>query len=180
MLESRNEPVSDLDVDALVDRICTRFFEAPCKKLSSTLELLKHYETFLLGDGFLAHLFDVPLVSDAQADKLCHFFSRPEPQILEDTATAASPVQWADIIRSPNYEPTLQDDGSYRLFLSEHNMWVKLSESDHSLMETLLPRQLVDPKSYLPDVKAEIKTTELARAQITGWQKVIFECLFLL
>lgn len=178
MSENRNETVSTLKVDDLADRICTRYFEPPLKKLFSTLELLKNYETFLQGEDLIAHLFDVPLMSDVQANNLCHFFSRPQPQVLEDNATAASPVQWADIVRIPTYEPALQDDGSYHLFLAERNIWLKLSESDHNLMKTPFPRQMIDHKSYPDDVKAEIEATELARAQMTRWQKAVFECLF--
>jgi hypothetical protein len=162
--------------DTLANAICVRLFEPFHKQISSFLELLRSYQVVLQSDKWIAQLFDLPLASDLHANKLSHLFSIPQPQIKECTATAAIPVQWADIARIPIYAPTRQEDGSYHLLLPDGKILVKLSKFDHDLMVTEIPRKVVDPKSYPCDMSAEIKATRLAKAQITLWKDLLLEC----
>jgi hypothetical protein len=161
----------------LAGRIRNHYFEPSRKVLLPALELLRSYQLFLQTDALVAHLFGVPLASDLQANSLGHFFSRPQPQVLEEAATAASPVQWADIVRIPTYAPVRQEDGSYHLRLPGSKKLVKLSEFDHDMMTTAIPSQMINPKSYPGDVSAEIEVTRLARDQVARLKDLVSECL---
>lgn len=168
-------------LNAVADRIRQEYFEPSHERLQSTLELLQSYQYLSFLAPFvvpMVRLFEVPLVSDVQAEKLHHNFSTPQPNLLKASTARTNPVQWADIACLDLYDPVPQEDGSYHLHLPKDKIVVKLSKFDHDMLISTIPRKMIDPMSYASDVSAEIDVTRLAIAQLAPWRDLASQCLF--
>ncbi|KAJ5566724.1 uncharacterized protein N7459_010106 [Penicillium hispanicum] len=150
--------------------IVTRYFSPPEDKLVSILEFLQPYQTVLQAGIYLSRVFGLPLISDIKASGISSLFSKCAPQILEIEQAECSTVNWVDILRSPIYNPQLQENGEYHVRIEKANALVILSKDDHDFIATGLPRQLIDPQSYPGDLTSEMNTVKLAIAQISHWK----------
>lgn len=97
---------------------------------------------------------------------------------MKAAETETIPVDWAEVARTPIYEPVPQDDGSYQLCLREGKVLVKLSKFDHDMMTSTIPRQIINPRSYSGDVSVEIDAIRLAMDQIARWKDTVIQCSF--
>ena len=177
--ETHDVPQSSLSTGGdSVNQSITQYFSLSEEKLISVLELLRSHQAVSQAGVSLARLFRVPLGSDLKAASIGPLFSRPEPQVLEVEQMGCTTVHWADVLRSPIYDPKLQHNGKYRVRIDQGNALVELSKKDYEFINTKLPRQIIDPQSYPSDLTSEINTVKIAIAQIAPWQDIAAQCLF--
>ncbi|KAJ5292218.1 hypothetical protein N7478_001469 [Penicillium angulare] len=155
--------------------IISRFFIPSEFNLTSTLELLLSYQTVLQADINLARLFEFPLASDHKAAGLASLFTSTEPCVLGIEEISDASISWADVVRSPLYDAELQGNGTYHVRIQKGNALLELSKVDHDFIGTKIPRQLVDPHSYLSDLVSEITATQSTFEHITSWQEIIVQ-----
>lgn len=161
-----------------VNHSITQYFSLTEEKLISVLEMLRSHQAVSQAGASLARLFQVPLISDLKAAKIAPLFSSPEPQIVEIEEMGCSTVHWADVLRSPIYDPKRQHNGNYHVRIDQGNALVELSNEDYEFINTKFPRQFIDPQSYAGDLASEINTVKLAIAQIAPWQDIAAQCSY--
>jgi hypothetical protein len=150
--------------------------------LQSALEQLESFAAVLLGNNSLAWQFDLPLASDTKAAKIDSLFDTLQ-LVEDDDGEVDNGICWLDVVLEPTYQPTLREDGYYYLQLNGRKGQIKLSESDHKLIESSIPSRLVNPLSYPGDVRAEKKAMRIVEDLLLtlnevasqGWYSL---CLF--
>jgi hypothetical protein len=96
-----------------------------------------------------------------------------ELRILEDeNGELDNDIRWIDVLLALTYEPTPQEDGSLHLRLDGRKGLIKMSTSDHGLIKTGIPQQLLNPRTYKSDVLAERATMKLVEQELEFSNKV--------
>jgi hypothetical protein len=141
------------------------YFTPARQRLQSVLELSRALVAILRGDNSLARYFHVPFASDSIAEKIESLFG--ELRVLKDeNGELDNDICWIDVLLAPNYEPTPQEDGSLHLRLDGRKGLIKMSASDHGLIKTGIPQQLLNPRTYESDVRAERETMRLVEQEL--------------
>ncbi|KAF4230171.1 hypothetical protein CNMCM8980_005916 [Aspergillus fumigatiaffinis] len=139
--------------------------------LQSVLELSRAQVAVLEGENSLARHFHVPFASDSIAERVENLFS--ELRVLKDeNGELDHDIRWIDVLLAPTYEPTLQEDGSLHLRLDGRKGLIKISTSDHGLIKTGIPQQLLNPCTYESDVLAEREIMEIVEQELATLNKV--------
>jgi hypothetical protein len=139
--------------------------------LQSVLELSRAQVAALEGENSLARHFHVPFASDSIAERVENLFS--ELRVLKDeNGELDHDIRWIDVLLAPTYEPTPQEDGSLHLRLDGRKGLIKISTSDHGLIKTGIPQQLLNPCTYESDVLAEREIMEIVEQELATLNKV--------
>lgn len=139
--------------------------------LQSVLELSRAQVAVLKGENSLARHFHVPFASDSIAQRVENLFG--ELRVLKDeNGELDDDIRWIDVLLAPTYEPTPQEDGSLYLRLDGRKGLIKMSTSDHDLIQTGIPQKLLNPRTYESDVLAEGETMKLVEQELATWNKV--------
>ncbi|KAI2756354.1 hypothetical protein DTO006G1_7994 [Penicillium roqueforti] len=160
----------DSSLDSGEEKIRLRHFYPSRQKLLFVRELLRSYQAMLDGDNSFARMFNVPLMSDVLAERITRLFSESRPKVLE---ACNHDINWVDVIRECLVEVKRHDNGMYQYYLPKRKALVEMSEFDHCLVLSGIPRQLVHPKSHPSDVQAERSTLELLAKEISSWNDII-------
>jgi hypothetical protein len=139
--------------------------------LQSVLELSRAQVAVLESENSLARHFHVPFASDSIAERVENLFS--ELRVLKDeNGELDHDIRWIDVLLAPTYEPTPQEDGSLHLRLDGRKGLIKISTSDHGLIKTGIPQQLLNPCTYESDVLAEREIMEIVEQELATLNKV--------
>lgn len=160
----------DSSLDSGEEKIRLRHFYPSRQKLLFVRELLRSYQARLDGDNSFARMFNVPLMSDVLAERIARLFSESRPKVLE---ACNDDINWVDVVRECLVEVKRHDNGMYQYYLPKRKALVEMSEFDHCLVLSGIPRQLVHPKSHPSDVQAERRTLELLAKEISSWNDII-------
>ncbi|KAJ6033856.1 pectate lyase superfamily protein domain-containing protein [Penicillium canescens] len=152
------------------EQVRLRHFYPSRQKLLFVLEILRSYQAMLHGDNSFARFFNVPLMSDVLAERIVSLFSEARPKILE---ACNHDINWADVVRERLFEVKRHENGKYQYYLPKRKALVEMSEFDHCLILSGIPRQLVHPKSHSSDVQAERSTLELIAKEIASWNDIL-------
>ncbi|KAF7177422.1 hypothetical protein CNMCM7691_005627 [Aspergillus felis] len=149
-----------------------RAFFTPARQwLRSVLELSRAQVAVLRGEYSLARYFNVPFASDSIAERVENLFG--ELRVLKDeNGELDNGIRWIDVLLAPTYEPTPQEDGSLHLRLDGRKGLIKMSTSDHDLIKTGIPQQLLNPRTYESDVLAERETMKLVEQELAFLNEV--------
>ncbi|KAH1416212.1 hypothetical protein KXX64_004910 [Aspergillus fumigatus] len=139
--------------------------------LQSVLELSRAQVAVLKGENSLARHFHVPFASDSIAQRVENLFG--ELRVLKDeNGELDDDIRWIDVLLAPTYEPTPQEDGSLYLRLDGRKGLIKMSTSDHDLIQTGIPQKLLNPRTYESDVLAEREIMKLVEQELANLNNV--------
>ena len=160
----------DSSRESCEEKIRLRHFYPSRQRLLFVRELLRSYQAMLQEDNSFARAYNVPLMSDVLAEKVVRLFSEARPKILE---ACHDDVSWVDIVRERSIEVKRHDSGKYQYFLPNRRVLLEISEFDHSLILSGIPRQLIHPKSHPNDVQAERNTLDLMAKELSSWNDIL-------
>jgi hypothetical protein len=149
-----------------------RAYFTPARQwLQSVLELSRAQVAVLRGENSLTRHFHVLFASDSIAERVEKLFG--ELRVLKDeNGELDDNICWIDVLLAPTYEPTPQEDGSLHLRLDGHKGLIKMPTSDHGLIKTGIPQQLLNPRTYKSDVLAERETMKLVEQELAFLNEV--------
>lgn len=107
---------------------------------------------------------------DSLAEKLTGLFSEPRPNVLE---SCNNDISWANIVRESSLEVRPSADGKFQYYLPNRKALLEVSEYDHHLIQSSLPRQLLHPQSHPSDVQAEKDALDLMAKEISSWGEIL-------
>ena len=172
VMENDGTQQYDSSRESCEEKIRLRHFYPSRQRLLFVHELLWSYQTMLQRDNSFARVFNVPLVSDVLAAKVARLFSEARPKVLE---AYHEDVSWVDVVREGSIEVKRHDSGKYQYFLPKRRVLLEMTEFDHSLILSGIPRQLIHPRSHPSDVQAERNTLDLMAKELSSWNDIIVE-----
>ncbi|KAJ5144514.1 hypothetical protein N7526_002022 [Penicillium atrosanguineum] len=133
--------------------------QATERQLRSALASIQQYIA-LQSKIKMAHVFGLPLLSDALAQKVADLLYEPQPQIVEaDSVDGKEEIGWLDLIWEPQLRSQCNNAETYFCRIQKCNALIELSVWDYDLIVTC--RQLLHTQTYRCDLLTERKSSRL-------------------
>lgn len=143
--------------------------------LQSAFQLVQPYLVSLQSDTSLARYLNVGLASDRIVRRVDRLFD-PICVVEYERGEFDKDIRWLDLILEPAYQPVRRENGCYYVSLDGRKGLVKVSEQDHDLILSGLPRQLIQPKSYTSDVMAEMDAVDYVYKEVSESKRRALYC----
>ncbi|KAJ5309347.1 uncharacterized protein N7443_001808 [Penicillium atrosanguineum] len=153
------------------ERIRRHFFDGPHQDLLLVHNFLQKLQGTAKRDYSLARFFEVPLISDALAQRMTYMFTDARPKILE---ACSDDVSWIDVVRESSPEVKYQD-GKYHYYLPQRKVRVEVCQFDHHLISAGHLRQLIHPRFHQIDVQTELDALNLMAKEISSWGCILLD-----
>ncbi|KAJ5318611.1 hypothetical protein N7476_005031 [Penicillium atrosanguineum] len=147
------------------EKIRRGFFHRPYEDLLLIQNLLQELQDRVKGDHSLARFFQVPLMSDALAQRMTCLFTDARPKVLE---ACSNEVSWIDVVRESSPEVKYQD-GKYQYYLPQQKARVEVCHFDHHLISAGHLRLLIHPRFHQSDVQVERDVLHMMAKEISTW-----------
>ena len=143
------------------------------RELRSALANIQQYNA-LQGKTKMAHVFGLPLLSDALAHKVADLLIESQPQVVEaDTADEKEEICWLDLFWEPELEPRRHNDETYYCSIKKGNALIELSAWQYDLVFTC--RQLLRTQTYLCDLLTERKALDFMAKTLSSYEQLASE-----
>lgn len=131
-------------------------------QLRSILEESQNFLAQLQDSESFASTLNVSLISVDLMKRIDFIFGSESPRLLHPARVSLSkPITWLDVVTESNSKVNFKGSGIYEYRLLTLDVIVELSEFQHNMILSGLPRKLISPWYYERDIQTEIHALSL-------------------